>query len=241
MQKYVYSFLIVFSFNSLADDHINVMPGDETGEFHYFNVTNPAGFVKAIDKHYGSECAANWQKESGAEVVLMQILGSRNTHFIYVGYKNNEMLEKGRNLFSSCQETAEMIRSLNKYSSPSEYGSRLGEQSLQVGDWTKDKYFMKFDFEVEIGQAGKYASEWTKMNNSLDLPNSAGLVTHRAGNGWASHFVYVGANSIDELYSTFDDIQKTQAFVEFTKNVNSIREVKNVTLIQPIKAYPSTR
>ena len=44
-----------------------------------------------------------------------------------------------------------------------------------------------------------------------------------------------------EIYSTIDDIQKTPEFVEFTKNVNSIREVKNVTLIQPIKAYPSTR
>ena len=36
--------------------------------------------------------------------------------------------------------------------------------------------------------------EWTKMMNSLEQTNSAGLITHRAGSGWMSHFVYVGGN-----------------------------------------------
>ena len=79
------------------------------------------------------------------------------------------------------------------------------------------------------------------MMNSLEQTNSAGLITHRAGSGWMSHFVYVGGNSIDDLYSTFDANSQTDAFQTFVKNVSSIRELRNVSLISPAKAYPSQR
>jgi virulence-associated protein VapD len=151
------------------------------------------------------------------------------------------MLEKGRKLFGSCEESAKLIAKLNKYSESSDYVSRLGEQSLEVGDWTTDNHFMKFDFNVELGKASVYANEWTKMMNSLEQTNSAGLITHRAGSGWMSHFVYVGGNSIDDLYSTFDANSQTDAFQTFVKNVSSIRELRNVSLISPAKAYPSKR
>jgi len=74
MKKYIIAFSLIFTFSLSADGHSNVKPGEETGEFHYFNVTNPAKFVEAIDEHYASDCAAKWQKQSGAEVVLMQVL-----------------------------------------------------------------------------------------------------------------------------------------------------------------------
>jgi hypothetical protein len=56
-----------------------------------------------------------------------------------------------------------------------------------------------------------------------------------------SHFVYVGGDSIDDLYTTFDANSQTEAFQTFVKNVASIRELRNVSLIAPVKAYPSTR
>jgi hypothetical protein len=237
---YLISFSLLFIF-AINANSANVKPGEETGEFHYFNVTNPAKFVEAMDEHYSSDCAAKWQAQSGAEVVLMQVLGSTHTHFIYVGYKNNDMLEKGRNLFGSCPETAKMIAKLNKHSESSDYVSRLGEQSLEVGDWTKDSHFMKFNFDVVPGKAGAYAKEWTKMMNSLEQTNSAGLITHRAGSGWMSHFVYVGGDSIDDLYSTFDTNSQTKAFQTFVENVSSIRTLRNISLISPVKAYPAKR
>jgi hypothetical protein len=236
--KYIISLTFVFT---LSIDAANVKPGEETGEFHYFNVTNPAKFVEALDEHYASDCAAKWQAESGAEVVLMQVLGSTHTHFIYVGYKNNDMLQKGRQIVGSCPETAKMIAKMNKYSESSDYVSRLGEQSLEVGDWTKDNYFMKFNFDVVPGKAGIYAKEWTKMMNSLEQTNSAGLITHRAGSGWMSHFVYVGGDSIDDLYSTFDANSQTEAFQTFVENVSSIRQLRNISLINPVKGYPAKR
>jgi len=48
IKKYIISLCLVTSISVAA----NVKPGEETGEFHYFNVTNPAGFVNAIDEHY---------------------------------------------------------------------------------------------------------------------------------------------------------------------------------------------
>jgi virulence-associated protein VapD len=56
-----------------------------------------------------------------------------------------------------------------------------------------------------------------------------------------SHFVYVGGDSIDDLYTTFDANSQTEAFQTFTKNVASIRELRNVSLITPVKAYPAKR
>ena len=59
----------------------------------------------------------------------------------------------------------------------------------------------------------------------------------------ADHHVIdgVGGDSIDELYTTFDANSQTEAFQTFVKNVASIRELRNVSLITPVKAYPATR
>ena len=56
IKKYIISLCLVISVSVAA----NVKPGEETGEFHYFNVTNPAGFIEAIDEHYESDCAKKW-------------------------------------------------------------------------------------------------------------------------------------------------------------------------------------
>jgi virulence-associated protein VapD len=100
---------------------------------------------------------------------------------------------------------------------------------------------MKYDFNEKLGHASHYANEWTKLMNILEATNSTGLITHRAGSGWMSHFVYIGGDSIEQLYSTFDANSKTEAFKEFSTNVSEIRELRNVCLISPVKAYPSKR
>jgi len=49
INKYIISLSLIFFFSFNAN---NVKPVEETGEFDYFNVTNPAGFIEAIDEHY---------------------------------------------------------------------------------------------------------------------------------------------------------------------------------------------
>ena len=47
-------------------------------------------------------------------------------------------------------------------------------------------------------KAGEYAAAWSKMTNAVGGPGSQGLVTHITGNGYASHFAFVGASSMPE-------------------------------------------
>ena len=56
-----------------------------------------------------------------------------------------------------------------------------------------------------------------------------------------SHFVYVGGNSIDDLYSTFDANSQTGAFQTFVKNVSSIRELRNVSFNISCKSLSITK
>ena len=46
---------------------------------------------------------------------------------------------------------------------------------------------------------------------------------------------------IRDRYTTFDANSQTEAFQTFVKNVASIRELRNVSLITPAKAYPAKR
>ena len=204
--------------DAYMNDSSKVKPGEETGEFHYFNVTNPAAFVSAIDKHAASDCGKKWMKESGANVVIMSVSGSMHTHFVYVGYDNYKQMQKGRNIFNSCEATNEMIVSFENSTVSERYFNTIGEQSLEIGDWTGDSVFLKYDFDV-------------------DIPSSAGLITHLAGNRWASHFVYIGADDLDNLMNNYKENRSTSAFKSFGQKVSKIRDLKNVTVVTPIKAY----
>ena len=100
MKKLILFLMLLGSFIVVSDDHVKVMPGGEVGEFHYFDVMNPAAFVGAMDAFNVSDCAQKWHSESGAKVALMSILGSGWTHFIYVGYEDLAKMEMGRNLLN---------------------------------------------------------------------------------------------------------------------------------------------
>ena len=223
--------------DAYMNDSSKVKPGEETGEFHYFNVTNPAAFVSAIDKHAASDCGKKWMKESGANVVIMSVSGSMHTHFVYVGYDNYKQMQKGRNIFNSCEATNDMIVSFENSTVSERYFNTIGEQSLEIGDWTGDSVFLKYDFDVVLGSESKYVDAWVDLMNNLDIPSSAGLITHLAGNRWASHFVYIGADDLDNLMNNYKENRSTSAFKSFGQKVSKIRDLKNVTVVTPIKAY----
>ena len=86
--------LIIFSVNSFSDNHAGgLKPSSLTGEFYFFSVTDPVKFVVALDKFDSSVCAEKWRKESGVNVGLYSLAGSKHSHMIlvtYDGYDNNE-------------------------------------------------------------------------------------------------------------------------------------------------------
>ena len=62
--KIIYLFLTaLLSFNLFSNEN-TLRPGSGVYEFHFFNVTNPAGFVAAIETFDSSSCAEKWRNES---------------------------------------------------------------------------------------------------------------------------------------------------------------------------------
>ena len=237
--RILYLLILSLTFLPLSgDDHDVVKPGGEVGEFHYFDVLNPAAFVGAMDKFHASNCSKTWHSESGAAVALMGITGSGWTHFIYVGYENLDQMEKGRALLQ-CPEFFELIATLRAVSNEEAYLSQVGDLSLQLRDWTKDAFFMKFDMRVKPGSAGVYAAAWTEYveASSSQIGGSAGLVSMLGGTGYSSHMAFVGADSMSELVSGLQSSQSGQAYNDFIEAVGDTREIRNQMFVQPLKGY----
>ena len=238
MKKFAIFILFSTSLFAFTDDHDVVKPGGEVGEFHYFDVLDPAAFVSAMDTFYLSDCAKRWHSESGAQVALMGITGSGWTHFIYVGYENLAQMEKGRGLLQ-CPDFLSMLVSIRKASNEEAYLSQVGDLTLQLRDWTKDAIFMKFDMRVKPGSEKDYAAAWTKYvesNASLNT-GSAGLVSMLAGTGYSTHKAFVGASNMPELVSNLQEIQSGESHKEFISVVGEIRDIRNQMFVQPLKGY----
>ena len=96
--KIIYFFLIsLLSFNLFSNEN-TLRPGSGVYEFHFFNVTNPAGFVAAIETFDSSSCASKWRKESGANVGLYSRMGGGHSHIILVAYLFGLLVIRSSNL-----------------------------------------------------------------------------------------------------------------------------------------------
>ena len=87
--------------------------------------------------------------------------------------------------------------------------------------------------------AGDYAAAWKKlMKAQMDnVPGSFGINTVVYGNGYASHMVYLGANSTEELTSSFKKVTSTDDFKEFVSTVKDIRSNINTEMVTLVKAF----
>jgi hypothetical protein len=183
-----------------------------------------------------SDCGKKWKSETGANVVLMQLQGSGMSHFFYVGFSDYEKMDLGQKL-SNCAANFEFLQEIGANTHDDMYFNRIGELSLQRGDWTKDAVFFKYDLYVEPAKAGEYAAAWSKMTNEVGGPGSQGLVTHITGNGYASHFAFVGASSMLELSSETQGAFASEAFAKFAEEVGGYRKVQNVMMVTPVKGW----
>ena len=109
--KLIISFLFITSINLISDETVSMESDGTVAEFNYLTVTDPASFMMALDRFDKSDCAKKWREESGVLVSLWSLRGSGSSHFILVVYDNYEMMEKGRAIFSSCKDSAYMIKS----------------------------------------------------------------------------------------------------------------------------------
>ena len=231
-------FLLSFNSYVFADDH-EIQSDGTVGEFNYFTVTDPKKFMKALNDFDKSDCAKNWRNESGADVSLWALRGSGNSHFILVVYENWDQMQKGRALFTSCEESAMMIKSFQKSTDTDRSWNWVSENVLSGRNWQSNTVFSKFNFKVQEGKEIEYVNAWKKlMESQLDnIPGSFGLNAISYGNRYVSHMVYLGANSMKDLSDSLAKVRSTEDFAEFASVAKDIRVNVNAELVQFVKNF----
>ena len=231
-------FLLSFNSYVLADDH-KIQSDGTVGEFNYFTVTDPIKFMKALNDFDKSDCAKNWRNGSGADVSLWALRGSGSSHFILVVYESWDQMQKGRALFTSCEESAMMIKSFQKSTDTDRSWNWVSENVLSGRNWQSNTVFSKFNFKVQEGKEIEYVNAWKKlMESQLDnIPGSFGLNAISYGNRYVSHMVYLGANSMKDLSDSLAKVRSTEDFAEFASVAKDIRVNVNAELVQFVKNF----
>ena len=240
--KIIYLFLTaLLSFNLFSNEN-TLRPGSGVYEFHFFNVTNPAGFVAAIETFDSSSCAEKWRNESGANVGLYSRMGGGHSHIILVAYENYDMMQKGQNIFASCAASSEMNIAFDKTSVSEDYYNYVTELVLEAGDWRLNTVFSNIEVKVETGSQASYIEAYKLLTDSTaDSFGSYGINRVVYGNKYVSHMLYNGSNSIQELNDALDEVYASNEFKSFNRKVGNIRKLVNSTLAQLVKAYPAKR
>ena len=240
--KIIYLFLTaLLSFNLFSNEN-TLRPGSGVYEFHFFNVTNPAGFVAAIETFDSSSCAEKWRNESGANVGLYSRMGGGHSHIILVAYENYDMMQKGQNIFASCTASSEMNVAFDKTSVSEDYYNYVTELVLEAGDWRLNTVFSNIEVKVKTGSQASYLEAYKQLTNSTaDAFESYGINRVVYGNKYVSHMLYNGSNSIQDLNNALDEVYASNEFKSFNRKVGNIRKLVNSTLAQLVKAYPAER
>jgi len=240
--KIIYLFLTALLSFHLFSDENTLRPGSGVYEFHFFNVTNPAGFVAAIETFDSSSCAEKWRDESGANVGLYSRTGGGHTHIILVAYENYDMMQKGQNIFASCAASSEMNVAFDKTSVSEDYYNYVTELVLEAGDWRLNTVFSNIEVKVKTGSQASYIEAYRELTDSTaDSFGSYGINRVVYGNKYVSHMLYNGSNSIQELNDALDEVYASNEFKSFNRKVGNIRNLVNSTLAQLVKAYPAER
>ena len=240
--KIIYIFLtVLLSFNLFSNEN-PLRPGSGVYEFHFFNVTNPAGFVAAIETFDSSSCAVKWRKESGANVGLYSRMGGGHSHIILVAYENYDMMQKGQNIFASCSASSEMNVAFAKTSVSEDYYNYVTELVLEAGDWRLNTVFSNIEVKVKTGSQASYLEAYKQLTDSTaDSFGSYGINRVVYGSKYVSHMLYNGANSIQDLNDSLDEVYASNEFKTFNRKVGNIRKLVNSSLAQLVKAYPAER
>ena len=218
-------------------------------------MTDPIGFVTAIDTHYASDCAANWQRTSGANVLLAEVSGDQATHMIYVGYPNYRKMAEGRVLFRSCAETSAMIETISKTTDTDSYSNVIFEPVMSFNEDAIRKYYVKTDVKIAAAKEADYTKAFVEFladyttEDGVNRDSGASFfnTSHHGinrvlfGNRDASHYVYFGGADLDILVLNMKAMLSSEAYTSFNQRVEAIRIVKNSALMEGLKFYPVER
>ena len=157
-----------FIFNADANE-ISMESDGTIMEFNYLTVTDPQDFMMQVDKFDKSACAKKWRDESNVAVSLWSLRGSGSSHFILVVYENADMMQKGRAIFNSCKDSADMITTFKNNTDTDRSWNWIAENVVRGRNWTNDTAFIKYNFNVSEGHEGHYLAEWKELMSSAKL------------------------------------------------------------------------
>ena len=242
MKNILLAFCIAFLSLNLFSNENSLRQGSGVYEFHFFNVTNPEGFVTAIEAFDSSSCAEKWRNESGANVGLYSRMGGGHSHIILVAYDDYEKMQIGQTIFASCSASSEMNVAFDRTSVSEDYYNYVTELVLEAGDWRLNRVFSNIEVKVKTGSQAAYLEAYKQLTESTaDSFGSYGINRVVYGNKYVSHMLYNGSNSIQELNDALDEVYASNEFKSFNRKVGNIRKLVNSTLAQLVKAYPAKR
>ena len=147
---FTFLFMSFLSINLMSDGHEVTMDSDGTiHEFNYLTVTDPTNFMMALDRFDKSKCAQKWRDESNVNVSLWSLRGTGSSHFILVVYENADMMQKGRNVFNSCKESADMIKTFQKNTDTDRSWNWVSQNVVTGRSWTSNSVFAKYNFSLQ--------------------------------------------------------------------------------------------
>jgi len=242
MKNILLAFCIAFLSLNLFSNENSLRQGSGVYEFHFFNVTNPGGFVTAIEAFDSSSCAEKWRNESGANVGLYSRMGGGHSHIILVAYDDYEKMQIGQTIFASCSASSEMNVAFDRTSVSEDYYNYVTELVLEAGDWRLNRVFSNIEVKVKTGSQAAYLEAYKQLTESTaDSFGSYGINRVVYGNKYVSHMLYNGSNSIQELNDALDEVYASNEFKSFNRKVGNIRKLINSSLAQLVKAYPAER
>ena len=231
MKKITLSILFLLAANTASSQGQHVLHA-----FYFFNVTNPAGVVAAMDKFKSSSCGSQMPADVG--LMAETINGSANsTHFLIVSYETMADFSEAQELTQTCADLATFLQETR---SAAKLITEAITPAIEVGDWTQDSVFMKFD--MKVSDAELFATSWSELMDanvqSGVISDSYGLNRILLGNSEASHFVYLGAQDFESLVELETAIRESSAFEEYQNHVGEVRELLNTSLITPVMNWP---
>lgn len=232
MKKTTLGILLLLAINSVFAQGKHALHA-----FYFFNVTSPAGVVAAMDKFSASSCGSQMPADIG--LMAETINGSASsTHFFIASYETMADFSKGQELVQSCADAATFLQEMSSAATPvTEYAII---PAIEVGDWTQDSVFMKYD--IKVSDEGVFAAAWSELMDASvkngSISDSYGLNRIFLGNSDASHFVYIGAQDFQSLVAQDTEVQESNDFARYLRKVGGVREILNTSLITPVMSWP---
>ena len=95
---------------------------------------------------------------------------------------------------------------------------------------------------MKVDDAASYAKAYSKVTKAQEeagnVVGSYGLRAQMGGSvNYYTHYAFTSAGSMTEAMQSAETLYSSDSFAEFSKEVDGNREIRNISIIQTVKAY----